>query len=438
MDTAKQRAFNERMGKLKRPGYSKGGTVKGRKTYASGGSILSGVGSDAAAGAAVGSVIPGIGTAVGGAIGAIGGLLGGIFGGSSPQLPNITDPVTGAQITNAQGQVVATQQQLQAFSDTLNGVNGVQNQQSVLGQFQAVASGQGPNPALAALAQQTGINVSNQAALMAGQRGASANVGLIARQAAQQGAATQQQAVGQAATTQAQQSLGALGQEATIAGQQVAETQGALTASGQQALGNAGQLLGAQTNFNQQIAGGQANVNTTQAGLAGTEANTILTGAGAVAKGLGGSTTAANTPAANSGAVTAAAPGPTASTMTNGQGLARGGEVMQGPHKSHVANFLALSKGGKVPAMVSPGEGYLSPDGVQKVLGGANPLKVMEKIPGKARVKGDSRKNDTVARTLEEGGVVLPRHITNKRDPDKASLFVHRAVHMRKPGRSAS
>lgn len=111
--------------------------------------------------------------------------------------------------------------------------------------------------------------------------------------------------------------------------------------------------------------------------------------------------------------------------------LSRGGDVMQGPH-GHVAAYL--SGGGAVPAMVSPGERYLSPDDVQKVIReGANPLTSGKKVPGKPKVKGDSLKNDTVPATLQEGGVVLPRHIMNKKNRDHAELFVRRAVHMRAP-----
>ncbi len=128
---------------------------------------------------------------------------------------------------------------------------------------------------------------------------------------------------------------------------------------------------------------------------------------------------------------------PTMPQSTGGRGsqqmtrFASGGRVVEGPHASHVANFLMMAEGGKVPAEVSPGEVYLTPDKVDQVLGGANPLEVGERIPGKAKVKGDSKKNDTVPRTLEEGGVVVPR--SHSMNEEKAALFVHRA--MAKKGR---
>lgn len=86
----------------------------------------------------------------------------------------------------------------------------IYNQQQNLAQaLLAQSQGLGPNPAAAMLAQQTGNNVQQQAALMASMRGASTNPALVARLAAQQGAGVQQNAVGQAATLQAQQQLAA-------------------------------------------------------------------------------------------------------------------------------------------------------------------------------------------------------------------------------------
>lgn len=141
-----------------------------------------------------------------------------------------------------QSQALASQQQL---AQALAGQNGVANQSSVFNQQQALASqlqgvanGTGPNPAQAQLAQATGANVANQAALAAGQRGASQNVGLIARQAANQGAAIQQQAAGQAATLGAQQQIAGMqalqGQQAQLAN--TAQTQIGNQAAQQQAV----------------------------------------------------------------------------------------------------------------------------------------------------------------------------------------------------------
>ncbi len=104
----------------------------------------------------------------------------------------------------------------------------------------------------------------------------------------------------------------------------------------------------------------------------------------------------------------------------------------------HFSKYFA--KGGeskKVDAMVSPGEVYLPPDAVERVKHGADPLKEGMRIPGKAKVKGDSLKNDIVPASLEEGGVVIDRK--NVGNSDKARLFVLKSLkatgkHMKRPG----
>jgi hypothetical protein len=108
------------------------------------------------------------------------------------------------------------------------------------------------------------------------------------------------------------------------------------------------------------------------------------------------------------------------------------GQQNYGPSQyGHVVKFLQYSEGGEakaVPAMVSPGEIYLTPDHVQQVLNNnANPLKIGHKYAGIAKIHGDSRKNDTIPVTLEDGGVVIPRHVVNKMNAKEAELFVRRA-----------
>lgn len=168
----------------------------------------------------------------------------------------------------------ATQQravyQQQNLNNSLAGGVGVQNsaiqglqgvagqQQGLANQYGDVAAGRGPNPAQAMLNQQTGNNIASQAALMAGQRGAGANVGLMARQIGQQGAGIQQQAVGQGAVMQANQSLNAMGalgqQQQAMAGTQgqigaLGSTQAGMQQSGITAQGAlAGQQIGQQQN----------------------------------------------------------------------------------------------------------------------------------------------------------------------------------------------
>lgn len=163
--------------------------------------------------------------------------------------------------------------QQQALANALAGANGVGTQQSAIqglqgaaGQYADIAAGRGPNPAAAAYRNATGQNVANQAALMAGQRGAGANTGLLARQAAQQGAATQQQAVGQLAQLQAQQQIAGLqgytGAQQALGGMGqnlVAQQAGAQNAYASQANQLAGQQLNANNAYMQnQLANQQA------------------------------------------------------------------------------------------------------------------------------------------------------------------------------------
>lgn len=136
---------------------------------------------------------------------------------------------------------------LSGAQTNLNSIN--TNESSLASQYGNIAAGQGPNPAQAMLNQSTGQNVKNQAALQAGQRGAGANVGLMARQAAQTGANVQQQAAGQGATMQANQQLSALGQQGSIYAQQGQQQNSAMGAY--EAAINGSNQINAQTAANQ-------------------------------------------------------------------------------------------------------------------------------------------------------------------------------------------
>lgn len=91
---------------------------------------------------------------------------------------------------------------------------------------------------------------------------------------------------------------------------------------------------------------------------------------------------------------------------------------------------MMAAKGGKVPALLSPGEKYLSPKDVKKVEKGENPMKAGKTVPGKAKVKGDknSYANDTVPASLDSGGIVLPRSVTQSKNPDKKAAEFVRAI----------
>ncbi len=337
----------------------------------------------------------------------------------------------------------------------MSNANGVGNQSSVFGQQQALASqlqnmanGNGPSVAGAqqqmqnqmigqqlanqtgannlslanntqannmALQQNTGANMAQQAALMAGQRGSGANAGLMARQIGQVGAGAQQQAAGQSAMMN-QQAAGQTGMmnqaaagQAALQGQQGSGQLAMLRAQEQlqgiQALQGQQQMMG---NTAQQQVGNQASA------LQGLNQN-ALNATGQTQQAIQGQNSLANQMnVAQVGAdvtrntADKKLAGDVVGGITKGIGaaLSQGGEVY--PGKSMIGRHL-YSQGGQVKAMVSPGEIYLNPAQAQAVKEGKMSPMQGEKIPGKAPVKGDSRKNDIVAKLLEAGGVVVKR-----------------------------
>lgn len=322
-----------------------------------------------------------------------------IFGGApagTTNDSNLIKPTTAAQASTAYDNTNSSINQQQSFLQALQGQNGIGNQSNVFNQLQGVTDGTGPNPAQAMLNQSTAANTANQAALMAGQRGSSANSGLIARQAAMQGAQNQQQAIGQGATLQANQSLNALNAQGNIANQQVANRQNAGNALGNQSLQQQQNLLGSiQGQNSNQMDVSKINSQAAQANAA-MQAQLIGNVAGAV----------------GSAAM-----------------LAEGGQVPgTGPRSASVRAMLA--GGGKVPALVSPGEQYLPPQAAQAVASGqSKPFNVGERIPGKPKVAGNSYANDTVPKTLESGGVVIPNAIMQSKDAEKkAAEFVRQVM----------
>ncbi len=332
--------------------------------------------------------------------------------GFQAQAAPITQTTTAGQVNAAQNQAQSGINQQQNFVNALGAQNGLANQSNVFNQqqglanqLQGVANGTGPNPAQAQLNQNTATNTANQAALMAGQRGASSNAGLIARQAAMQGAANQQNAVGQAATLEAQQQLGAmaqLGQQQAnlqnVAGQQIGNQQAGLGQLNAYQQAQQGALQGAVNTQNQLGVQQQGNINSTNAGIAGSNIGAqqglvsgILGGAGALL-------------AANGGAIPM---------------MAEGGEAKV------VGHLIRYAKGGKVPALVSPGETYLPPNKVKEVAKGKDPLKVGERIPGKPKHPGNDYRNDTVEKTLKSGGIVIPNSVMQSTNPhESAHKFV--------------
>lgn len=403
-------------------------------------------------------------------------------------------------VGEAQGstrEALAALERQKAFTSALAAQNGIGNQSAVFNQLGDIVSGTGPNPAMAALNQATAANTANQAALMAGQRGAGANAGLIARQAAMQGGANQQAAVGQGALMQAQQSLNALNMQGGIAGQQVGQEANANQALMSGTQNEQQNLLNAIAGQNNAAVGMRSNQNSANAGVANTVAGGqqkfgqdvfkgVTSGAGKFLGLAHGGEVPAYAEGGPINFMPMSVPSITTPTITTqGPVLSKAAQYIQNQQNNALPNTSAqpmpnntdqsgdqsgvtqaisgginklfggdssaamaggpmdagntapvgmmAAHGGKVPAMVSPGEMYLPPEKAQAVAQkNASPMEG-ERIPGKAKIKGDSLKNDTVAKTLEEGGVVIPRSIMESKDAaKKAAAFV--TAHLAKNG----
>lgn len=448
----------------------------------------------------------------------------------SPESAQIDKPATVAQANeqykNAQDAMLQQQQFLQA----VQAQNGLGNQTQVFNQLQGVTNGTGPNPAQAQLANATGANVANQTAMMAGQRGSNANVGLIARQAAMQGANTQQQAAGQSAAMQAQQSLNALNSMGSMANTQAAQQAQATQANTSAAQGEQSNILNSINGQNTAGVNMQGNINSANTSMANTRMGqqgqlmgNIMGGVGSVlglAEGgvIPGSgeyapidpnapdvfdpknqpmQPMAIQPAAVAPITTPAASmpskGPKSSIgkflhsfapSTDGSkaptGMNQAGDVLgkaigtglkgifgsakpkdddysqsgftpeqmdesrsrrdayqagglpleDVPTQPQATNYqadFAAAYGGRVPALVSPGEQYLPPKDVKKVVKeGKDPLSVGERIPGKPQFPGNDYRNDTVKKELKSGGLVIPNEVMQSANPHISAMkFVH-------------
>lgn len=385
--------------------------------------------------------------------------------GSAP----ILTPTNGVQLTNDRNAEAEGINQYQKFLQAIQAQGGLQKQGDVYGQLQQIASGQGPNPAQAMLDQATGTNVANQAALMASARGVNANPGLIARQAANVGANVQQQAAGQGAVMQANQALGAIGQAG-----QLANTMAGQELQGQNTFNNLvqnqrAQTLGAAQSYNDALVKNTSSQNTANSAIAqGNQAFQAGT-VGSIAKGAGmaaGLAHGGQVPMYAEGTPDAPIASPLASPDVATQGA--------GAPQSATAKFLkgvgestaytadnpqarAMGKAGAdVGSSIGQGIGSLfkpgaAPSGgagagIMQTAGPASTMMIARggsvgsklkeggKVPGQAKVKGDSYANDTVAAKLSPGEVVIPRSVMQSKDPAKAAADFVSAV-MAKSGK---
>lgn len=333
--------------------------------------------------------------------------------------------------------------------------------------LQTQAAGGGPNPALAQLAQSTGQNVSQQAALQAGQRGASGNVGLMARQIGQTGAGIQQQSAGQAAIQRAQQQLAAQGQlgqvygtQGSLANQNYGISQGAVTSANQ--IGSQQGQQNAQ--MNQGLIGGAANAIGSVAGLFAdggqanpppppppidpTKAKSVQDSfKGALGFADGGETNIA--PGLGSGSnfgfnfVNGKSPGDSMATANNNLPVATDQfkqlVVPSNPSQPSTMSDndqLALmrshtgSNGGAAGMLpFSPPQSTKPMGAMMMNSGGVLDVKQGGTIPGEPRFNHNTIKNDTVPAMLTPKEIVLPIEVTQHPDaPAKAAEFVAREL----------
>lgn len=256
-----------------------------------------------------------------------------IFG-NSPNNGNFTAGGNAAPIINAANlqqantaydtaQGALSQQQALAQALQAQGTQGM-GYQTQLGQaLSAQSQGQGPNPAQAQFAQNTEANTANQAALMAGQRGAASNVGLIARQAGRLGAATEQNSAGQAASLQAQQQLNAQQQLQNLAQTQIGQTAGESNAYSQAAQGEQSNILNAIAAQNNANVALQSNMNNANAAMSQTNSNASTAFIGGLINPLGG--TVSNAAVGGGGSSGAVGGGGSESGAIGGGGAASGG-----------------------------------------------------------------------------------------------------------------
>lgn len=350
--------------------------------------------------------------------------------GGGPQAANIMQPSTVGQANQLYDQSQAGLAQQQAFVTALQGQNGIGNQSNVFNQQQGLANqlqqqsmGQGPNPVQAQLAQNTGQNIAAQTAMMGSQRGASSNAGLLARQAAMQGANTQQQSVGQAATLGAQQQLAAqqqlMAQQANMANLSTNQVNQLGTGVNQynQSVQNEQQNV-----LNSIAQSNNANVsNAASMNSANAQANQANAGIMGSLIGAGGSVLSSGM-FAHGGMVP--------------QGYADGGQVNVVGPQSQVGQFLNSSNH-SADSMQSMPMQQAAPQqdpmaGMMKTVGQLAPIAMAllskgGNVPGQAKVSGDSYSNDTVPAMLSPGEVVIPRHVMESKDPAAAAAKFVRA-----------
>jgi hypothetical protein len=266
--------------------------------------------------------------------------------------------------------------------------NAQQGQQALEKMLLNQAQGNGPSVAQNQLNQATQRNIANTQSQLGSVRGM--NPAQTARLVLQNAATQNQNVAGDAATLRAQEQLGAMGGLGNVLGQERQQ--------------NIGQALGA-----------------TQAGIETIGANTARDVAGTQRLGtLGGLQNAQNQANIEN----------TLGTQRNnlaGQSINAGIAGQNARTNAGIAGGI-LGSLGSVMGLGSVGGGgggggASSTNAMIGASGGAPvPFKEGGEVPGKAKVDGDSGKNDTVPAMLSPGEIVVPR--SKSKDPEMAKEFI--------------
>lgn len=371
----------------------------------------------------------GVFKSVGQAVGSVGGLTNGIAQGFTPQ---------NEFQANSPLNVGGLNQQISQAQGNLGTVN--TNQNALAQALLAQSQGQGPNPAQDMLNQATNQNIKQNTGMIASQKGI--NPALAVRLASQNAAEANQQAAGQGALMGAQQQLAAQQNLQNLYGQQAQQNLQNISTSGQ--LANQASLGTQGINAGTSAQNAAATQNTASGLLNSIGGAASMGGGGGKAHGGfvekfadGGSVVAQPFASGNFGKSNASADiakqmmqsaginfyptgmtpvsfGPGAAASAPAQLVAGG--PMDATGIAQAAPVMMASKGGKIPEHLHPVAQIYHPDFMQAK--GTTQLKSEGgKVPGKAKVKGDSPKNDTVETMLSPGELVIPRSVMGSKDP---------------------
>ena len=397
----------------------------------------------------------------------VGGFIGDFLGTNSQYQAGLAPIQQGTNVDQLNNAYTGVQQGLGNVGNLVGTVQpgvaqGANSQNLLTNQLTAQTLGGGPNPAQAALNNNTGNNIKNAAAIAAGVRGAGTNAGLIASNAANTAANTQQQAVGQGALLQQQQQLNAQNQLQHLAESQVNQGTNAIQLQNQAQQNAQNILQGANTAANNALVSGQQNINTTNAQTAGNNASnnqSLLSGVGGAIGDIGGFIGGLF---AEGGKVPQhitdmrdiyhphLAPGgmvwqnstPVSSNINGGTAYNSYAPMMSQHQSSGGADLPVSGVSSDSFTMPEIGSQFASVTPAPSLAEGGNvgsKLKDGGKVPGKPKVGHDDYRNDTVDAKLSPGEVVIPLDVMHDAGKlGKMARFVAANIERKKAGRKLS